>query len=470
MTLRENLLAWGRVLLGVFLLSTPSWSQGFALGERQNTRGIGMGRTSAAVSYGLDAAGTNPANLSLGTGYSVMIGIAPTGFQAGGDVLSYEIYTEFFSGVDSPDGTIGRNMTEDDKLRILERFSGEDPGRSYVDLDARLFGIGVRLPGTGVLAFTITDYAGAALTIPRDLARFVLYGNPLGSSYDFGGAEVTANWMRAYTLSFGSTIPGISFMEFLSIGGGVKHVQGFAYYEVLRSESRLSTSRYGVLTGQIDFLARSSQSATLKGSGFDLFPDPSGMGWGFDLGVSAGLTKALSIGASVIDIGSIAWTDNNQEVYTDTLLTIDNPLDPEQQDAIVNAISGIQQRETDTFSTRLPTRFRAGVALQVHHLGAFRHMGGELILAADFVRGFHDAPGSSTEARVSFGAEYKGVPWLPVRAGVWSGGPGGTNVSFGFGVHTEYVAIDLATDNIGWAVAPGRTSYGSLSFGATVRF
>lgn len=466
----ENVPVICRMMLMVALLSICLVTgEALALGERQNTRGIGMGRTSAAVSFGLDAAGTNPANLSLGTAYNVVIGIAPTGFQAGGDVLSYEIYAEFFSGVDSPDGTIGRDLTDHDKLRILDRFSGDEPGRSYVDLDARLFGIAVALPGTGVLAFTVTDYAGAVLTLPQDLARFVLYGNPLHSSYDFGGARITANWMRAYTLSFGSTLP-VSVVEFLAVGGGVKLVQGFAYYEVIRSESRLATSPYGVLTGEIDFLARSSQSATLKGSGFDLFPDPSGTGFGFDIGFTAGLTKGFSMGASVVDIGSVVWTTNNREVFTDTVLTIDNPLDPEQQDAMVNAISGIEQREIGAFTIRLPTRFRAGVALQVHDLQPFRHMTGELILAADYIRGLYDTPGASVDSRISVGAEYRGVPWLPVRAGVWSGGPGGTNVSFGFGLHTKYVVVDIATDNIGWAVAPGRTSFGSLSFGATVRF
>ena len=108
---RPDFLTW--VAIGMLLLPENL----LALGERQNVRGVGMGRTYTAVSSGLDAAGLNPANLSLGTDYWLTIGIAPTGFHAGGDVLSYDVYTNFFSGIESPTGLEGRFLKETEKDR-----------------------------------------------------------------------------------------------------------------------------------------------------------------------------------------------------------------------------------------------------------------------------------------------------------------------------------------------------------------
>jgi len=460
---RSHRLAAGLLLSGILALASAGNT--FAIGERQNIRAIGMGRTAAAVSVGIDAAGTNPANLALGDEHTVEISLAPSGFHAGGDVLTYGLYSRYFTGTESPSGVMGHVLTEEDKDLILSRFRGNPVGTALVDFDSRLFGISVRLPDAGVLALTVTDYAGGLLTYPEDLARFLLNGNPLGSSYSLEGTTLSATWMRSYAISFG----GNPFGGKISVGAAVKLVHGYAYYEILRSDSRLSTSDYGVLTGDIHFLSRSSESPTLDATGFDLFPDPAGMGFGFDIGVTAAVSPVVSVAVSVIDIGSVRWTANTEERYTDTLLTVSNPLDPGQQEAVVNAISGLGRREGEAFSSPLPTRMRAGVGVQVHQMEAFRGMTGTLILALDLTRGFHDLPGVSTASRISFGAEYAGVAWLPVRAGIWSGGPGGTNVSMGVGVHVHSVAFDIATDNIGWLVAPGKTSYGSLSFGIAIR-
>ncbi len=460
---RSHLLIW--VATGVSLLPGDL----LALGERQNVRGVGMGRTYTAVSYGLDAAGLNPANLDLEADSWLTIGIAPAGFHAGGDVLTYGVYTNFFSGIESPNGLEGRFLEEAEKGLIMDGFDGQQFGSSFADVDARLLGVAVRLPHTGVLAFTVTDYAGAVLTFPDDLAQFILYGNPLGSSYDFQGTDLSAEWIRAYTLSFGSKIPGVSFFDWLAIGGGVKLVHGYAYYEVLRSDSRLETSDYGILTGTADFLARVSESSTLKATGFDLFPEPAGLGFGFDVGVSAGLTKALSVGMSVTDIGSVSWTANTEEVFSDTTLMIDNPLDPVQQEAILDAISGSGRREGAAFSTKLPTRIHFGIALTANQLPMFEELAGELVLGFDYLQSVHDGPGSSESPRFSFGAEYIPVDWLPLRGGISSGGATGTAVAAGFGIRAGFLSLDFATDNVGWIVAPSKMSYGSFSVGAAVR-
>jgi len=420
-----------------------------------------MGKTYAAVSQGLEAAGLNPANLALDEHW-LTIGVAPVGFHAGGDVFSYDVYTNFFSGVESPTGFEGRYLAEAEKTQIMSRFEGQDFGESFADFGARLLGISVRLPYTGVLAFTVTDYAGASLKFPQDLAEFVLYGNPLGSVYDFHDTDLSAEWIRAYTLSFGAKIADVGVFDWLAVGAGVKLVHGYAFYEILHSDSHLETSEYGVLTGDVDFLARTAESSTLKATGFDVFPVPAGQGFGFDLGLSAGLTSDLSLGTSLTDVGSVLWTANTEEVYSDTMLVIDNPLDPDQQKAILNAVKGDSRRDVGPFSTRLPTKVRVGLALETN-------LPGGLVLGFDYVQALHEGPGASTNPRFSFGAEYIMLPFLPLRAGIATGGAQETAVAAGLGLHAGPLAIDLATDNIGWIVAPSTTSYGSFSVSAALR-
>jgi hypothetical protein len=438
----------------------------YGLGERVNVRGVGMGRTFAATSRGLEAVGINPANLALGDPYNVSLSVSPFGFHGGGDVLSYDVYQAYFSGVTTPRGTEGRYLEEDDKQLILNRFENGRAG-SILEVDSRLIGISLRVPGVAMLAFTITDYAGATLKFPRDMAEFLLYGNPLGSSYDLDGTEFTASWIRGYALSFAREVD-LPLFRWFSVGGAAKYIQGFAYYDVLRSSSWLRTSDYGVLTAQVDFLARSSESETLMATGFDLFPVPSGTGWGMDVGIAGGITDHLSFGLSVTDIGSVSWTDNTKEVYTDAMLVIDNPLDPAQQDVILDAISGNRERQAAAFDTFLPAMIRFGLALEAHELGLLDALPGELVLGVDYHQGIRNVPGSPTEPRISFGGEYVPVPWLPLRAGVSFGGPVENNIAVGFGVHAGPLTIDLATDNVGWFFYPSGFHYSSFTGGVTL--
>jgi hypothetical protein len=223
-----------------------------------------------------------------------------------------------------------------------------------------------------------------------------------------------------------------------------------------------------VLTAEVDFLARMSESITLMRTGFDLFPVPSGTGWGMDLGISGGITSALSFGLSVTDIGSVHWTENTREAYTQATLEIDNPLDPEQQAEILNAISGSGERNTGSFEAPLPTTMRFGLALELHRM--LDGLPGGLVFGFDIHRGVRDVPGSTTKPRMSFGGECALLPMFPLRAGVSFGGMVESNFSVGLGLRAGPLAIDLATDNAGWFVNPSRFPYSSFAGGVSLIF
>jgi len=441
----------------------------FALGERLSIRGVGMAGATAAVSSGLDAAGINPANIALAEHEFFGFTVVPIGFHAGGDVLSYGVYSEYFTGIESINGRASRYLSEADKQAILSRFEGGS-GRSNVDIEARMLGVSLRMADLGILAFTVSDVGAATLEFPDDYALFLLYGNPLGSRYEFEGTALTATWMREYAASFARCLEEVPGFQWLAIGATAKLVHGFGYYEIIRSDSWIETSSYGVLTGQVDFLARVSESSTLDASGFDVFPRPAGHGWGLDVGFSGGITEFLRFGASVTDIGTVTWFANTQELSTHDSISFDNPLDPNQQNALIEAISGSEQKATSSFMTRLPATVRAGIALELHKTDMFVEMPGELLLGFDYAQGLENAMSFSGGPRFSFGAEYSLVPWLPLRTGVRFGRDERAQLAFGFGVHVENLQIDLASEDIGWVLSPSGASTGSFAAGVSLQF
>ena len=55
------------------------------------------------------------------------------------------------------------------------------------------------------VASSVTTWP-SALRIPAQYVRFLLYGNPPGSVYDFGATAVNAWWTREYAMTLATTL------------------------------------------------------------------------------------------------------------------------------------------------------------------------------------------------------------------------------------------------------------------------
>ncbi len=445
----------------LFSLSIPhAWA-----GERSNIRGMGMARTFVTSSRGLDAVGINPANLGVNDYTTVTFSFLPFGMHVGSDFLDYQLYTHYFTGVQTDSGRVSRFLTEQDKKIIMNSFS--DPvAHTTAALDARLLGVTFRLKGLGAGAFTITDQVGAFADVPRDYLEFLLNGNPVGSSYKFHGTKVQASWTREYALSAGIRLP-VTFLKTFQVGAAVKLVHGFGYYEVQRFNTSLTTDDHATLTGSVDFLSRSAganpANARFIGA-YQLFPDPAGKGLGFDLGVSGDVNEFLSVALSVTDIGSMRWSRNTQEKSADTTIVIDDPLNETQRSSIENVVNG-KSRSAGSFSTSLPTTFRVGAVVQVDMIPEMAGMPGELLLEINYNQSIVETPFSTTTPRVSLGAEYTPLEWLPLRSGVSFGGTDHMNLALGFGIRLSFFELELASENVTWLFAPNSFSRGSIAIG-----
>ena len=442
--------------------------------ERSNVQGMGMARTALLSSRGLDAVGINPANLAYSEGKTVTFSLFPFGVHLGSNFMDYDLYTTYFTGVDSDSGRVGKFLTDADKQKILDAFP-RGVGTLFTNFEIRLFGLSIEIPKLGTFAFTVSEHANAFANIPKDYAEFVLYGNPPGSFRDFSETDAKASWTREYELSFGMPLQRLMFTKTLEAGIGLKLIHGFGYFGIDRFNTSVETSPTGTLTGilhfgslasGVDFMQDNNKNS---GGNFDPFPAPAGVGYAVDLGVSSHVTDCIYAGLSLTDLGSMQWTRNAEEVTADTVMVVDDPVGTGQKDAVDRTVKG-NKRKVDSFYSTLPTQLRLGVALQVDKWPGNEGFPGELLVELDYTQGFKDTPGSTTAARFSLGVEYLPLSWLPIRTGVSVGGIDRFNLAFGLGFHFGSFTMDLGSENVTALLAPRSFSSASIALGMKLLF
>jgi hypothetical protein len=439
-------------------------------GERTNIRGMGMARTYVVNARGLDAVGLNPANVAVDGDAPFSISFVALGGHVGSDFMNYDLYTRYFTGVQTDSGRVARELSDADKRIILSSFT--DPlARTSAELDARLFGFASTMKGIGSVAVTVTDNIGGFAVIPRDYVDFALNGNPVGSSYHFNDTRAQASWTREYALTVGRDFV-VPFFETFSAGIAIKLVHGYGFYDVQRFNTSLVTDEHATLTGSIDFLARRAGGDPLAArhiSSYRLFPEVAGRGMGFDAGVRASFNSYLSAGISVTDIGTIRWKKNTTAQHADTSITVDDPLNETQRNAIEALVRG-KSFAIGSFATRLPTTVRAGIALAVDRLPDVGGMTGGLLLELNYNQPVYETALTNKVPRVSIAAEYTILEWLPLRTGVSFGGTDYMNLALGFGLHFAMFEFELASENVTWLFSPQSFSRGSVAIGTKLRF
>jgi len=454
----------------------------YAGDERASIAGVSMARTFVASSRGLEAIGTNPANLALGDhNRNVTFTLVPPfGASFGSDFLNYQIYNDYFTGVDTGGSKrAGKYLSDADKERILSIFPS-GLAETHADIDVRLFGITVHSDYLGSFGFAVTERLAFNFDMPRDYARFILYGlDSLGSSYDFRGTDERGWWLREYSLSYARKLPDLSFATNIVGGITLKLVHGYGYvgtdhYNATFGNTVIRDSSGNIagykLEGNADFsLIRSGIDAFGEGkTSFNPFPTPAGSGFGVDIGFSAEVLQGVRAAFSITDIGSITWSQNTRERVGIGRFTITNPSAQSQRDSLENAFKG-EERVKGDFSTPLATALRFGGSVQLDETGWTPWLPGRLLLAAEIQQGFNTSPGNTTRPRISLGMEYRPVLFFPLRSGVSFGGSDRFNWALGFGFDLTYFTLDLGTENITAAFTPNSFNQFSIGLGMRVK-
>ena len=437
--------------------------------DRTSPRLVGMARANNAVARGLDAVGVNPALLSIPHRANVEISLMPAGVRFGSNFLDYRMYNAYFTGVDDPvtGDRVAKHLSPQDKQNIIDSFPN-GTGTIHADAQILWFGMSFRAARTGGFAFTISDRFSMNFTMPNDYVRMLLDGfSESGSTYDFSGTDAHSWWVREYALSYATPrLHLVPFLPWVSFGGSVKRVDGYAYFGTGSYEGYISNKGFEdgfMLAGEMNMTTRRASAGFIYDPDmydFDPISTPAGSGWGFDLGIAAGVSGAVTIGLSVTDVGTIRWTENTYSSSGTATVEIDDIFSKEQRDSLRNAYSG-HDEAIGAFNTSLPTAVRAGVSWQVNR---------KLIVAADYTQGLNNMPANTTTPRAAFGMEWRPFGFLPVRSGIAVGGHDGFTWAFGFGFNIVIFDLEIATENIGLLVYPDASKQASVTVGTKFRF
>ncbi len=167
--------------------------------------------------------------------------------------------------------------------------------------------------------FRVADILESHITINKELIRLLHYGNGgsefLGNNVDIGGNNININYYREYSLGYARQIN-----DKLSIGGSLKYLQGIANVNTPKTDIE-------IYTDEVDFgiTIRSNIEMNISIPGIDdseistghFLPNPNNRGFAFDIGGQYIINNKFDVFASVLNVGSIKWTDNLKNYKTE---------------------------------------------------------------------------------------------------------------------------------------------------------
>lgn len=448
----------------LFFTATLMFAQGVGSQGVTDARSLGMGKTFAASSFGLDALGQNPANLFSDTLKSVEIElpipIPNIAGSVGSNFFTIENYNYYFGTkvIDPTDGSVtGRILTDTDKNNLKNLF--KDGGTIVTDVNVLLFNISIRpTKGSGTFAFSISDRISGIFTMPSGLIDLALDGNTPKKIYNFNDAKLNASWLRKYSFTYSNKLKFLpKVFKSFKIGASLNIVNGFAYASLNRINTELSTGDNNVITGKSDMIAYSTfakefnvhydfdKTANTNYS-FNPFPTPAGSGVGFDFGFSAKINNKLSLGLSFTDIGNIKW-DKNVAMFTSSKdFSIDDITDSAQLDTLKNRLTG---KNNGRFINSVTTPMTSAM-----HLGASYIVTSKLLLALDYHQGFNDQPGNTKDPRFSLGVDWHDLGVVNIRTGFSVGGFEKFNWGLGLGLDFGLLEINFGSPDFQYLFSP----------------
>ena len=483
-----------RTLLFIFLILAISRYDSNA-GDHSNARGDGMANASMLSSFGINAFGLNPANFYYETKTDLGIRqvrlrekpVKPTMeisiFSGGGSYGSdeslsfYNNYLKYlsinrqtFTGIFTDLGSV---------LNFRQNILPEKTTQVNYNLELKWFSVNYTIPKFGAFNFSIDDDIGLNTdSYSRDQEMPVTFRiNSYQGKYDLTNvninqAEASAWWIRKYAVSFAKQIdfPHSGLIKNIKFGASVGIVNGFG--NIITYNTSLYVSTFGIIKnpitqvnhvdsiiGRQDFHTRQSLTDFFQDyrdgahQHFNFFPKPAGKGYSIDLGFNMQIADEWHIALSVTDLGKIWWNyntfindDTNHFAYYNFDLNSSDPT----YNTFINDLDGISTRIANkTYTTDMPTRFRAGVMFQPSD---------RFILESDWMKGNNNLPGNSNQNVLSVGSEYYPLDFLPLRAGLSIGGPGGYYIGIGTGIRLKNLVIDISTSGINQIIANKRLS------------
>ncbi len=387
----------------------------------QNTaRGLGMGWAYTAAARGVHAPEWNPANLGLPDNPRFSMSIISLGVGTWNNSFTKGMYDRFLvDGEKDLDGDIV--WSQQDVEEILNAIPDDGLG---VDITAstRVFSF-----SSGRFALSIGALAGSTLRMDKSLFQLALQGNQIGETYGLKDPEGYGLGIGLASLSWGQPIR-VNFADHFALGFSLNLLYAGGYGKVNQADLSLTTFDYGFdIDGEYEVI----------------YSYQGGLGWGLDGGVAAqfGDQWTLSVGLASV-VGSVPWSNEVKQeigyIRGDSLSVLDISEEDDDEDELLQ--DSTWTVEMASFSKKVPTLLRAGVAFQE----------GPVLLTADYFQGLQSSGFASTKPRIAVGTEWRGIGWFPLRMGLVMGGRIGFGTSFGFGFRLGGFSLDIGMMNRGF--------------------
>jgi len=411
------------VLAGLALVACTTTAHGTG-----SVRSAGMAGTVTATVDGVEGAQANPANLAWFDNPGVAIELLSTQALVGNNGIDLDLYNASMKG----------HLDDADKSAILTSIP-TDGLTAEAHLGASAMGVQV-----GRVAVTFSGLADATTNLPHDVFELLLMGNATADSMTFDDARGEAISLATARVSTAVTV-GHSRWGPIHVGLGMAYLQGLAYARLEEVDGNLVTRTDGI---------RGEARGQLRTAG-------PGAGFGLDLGAATEFGPHWRASLAVHNAFAQVHFDRDLELRT-FVATVDT-LDLETIDETENEEDLVQSDDevlqAAPFTVDLPRVLNLGVS----RVTARTRMG------LEYEQGFATRAGATTTPRVSVGAEWRALSWLPLRAGISVGGRSAKRASAGLGVHVVGFRLDVAASTVGewW---PGSPRGVSLAIGTGLQF
>ncbi len=385
------------ILLMVLAVPLIQAENGYPSGE-SHARSLGLAGCFTTLSSGIEAPFWNPANLGLPQNSRFSFNLFSLGAKLGNNSFSMGDYNRYN----------GKFLTQSDKDAILSSIP--DQGLDLnLDLEASALGF-----SWGQFAITSQFSGASSLSLPKAPFELLLLGNKLNESIIVDQANSEACAYFSLILSHGRKIFKIKEKDIYA-GINLKWIKGIAYQRTVKAQADFIT-RETEIEGQANFVTRQALG---------------GKGYGIDLGFASVLDENYTLGLFILNpLNRIKWNEKAEQKGYEIVVnsfTLENSDD----DSVVREENYTE--DITGFTTRLPTLIRLGLSRNTPRLK----------LAADWEQGFEDRAGSTKNPRISLGAEYYLLSWLPLRSGVSLGGKDGFLFAWGWGIDLGSSHLDF---------------------------
>jgi hypothetical protein len=393
----------GLCVLILLLSGGLAWGRGIS-----NARALGMGGSYTALARGIEAPYWNPANLGLSEDNGLTIGLFGVGAGLKNNSFTLADYNKYN----------GQFLTDGDKEYILSSIPADG-----LRLDAIAEASALNF-SFGNFALVSKGYGASSINIDRDPLELIFYGNADVNEVSLDNTYGEGYGMADIAGSYGYSVMRWEGGEF-AVGGSLHYLRGFVYQKIVESEGSISTTDTGFV-GDAHMSILSS-----KGGG----------GFAADLGVAVSFDHTWHFSAAWQNAFSrMSWNkDNEMKIYTFDMqpITASEFADSVASDSLIS--SSDTTVAADAITSDLPSTMKLGLTKEYN----------QFLFSFDWEQALETRPGTGVNPRIAAGVEYKPLNFLPLRAGMSTGGRQGSLYSFGLGLHFGPYHFDMAVANSG---------------------